>query len=130
MFSVSVVKLYVFLLLGIIVLAPIIYCSYWQIRSESQKKWVWTMFILLQTVANVWFVLCPNIYSTIFLGIVLLVWLISVFVHIRRTSIAIREIVWLLSIFGHDEKAWFQAFFNKSWLFLRILYIFWIWENK
>jgi K+-sensing histidine kinase KdpD len=105
MFSVSVVKLYVILLLGIIVLAPIIYCSYWQIRSESKKQWIWTMFILLQTVANIWFVACPNIYSTIFLGIVLLVWLISVFVHIRRTSIAIGLFAMLASIFVHDEKA-------------------------
>ena len=61
----TVIALYKFLVFGIVVLSPLIYCTYWEIMRKKQKKWIWTLLIVVQTALNVWFIFHPDRYACI-----------------------------------------------------------------
>jgi hypothetical protein len=74
--SVSITELYKFILLGILWISPVIYVTYWEIRSSKEHKWVWTLLVVLQTFVNMWFAFLPNSYSVAFLMLSIVAWLV------------------------------------------------------
>ena len=75
--SISITELYKFILLGILLLSPVIYLTYWEIRGKKEHKWVWTLLVVLQTFVNMWFVFLPNSYSVTFLMLSMVAWLVT-----------------------------------------------------